>query len=193
MTSLAALLVTAGCDSGPDERKLLADPDDLLTTSDGAIMDGPVEAVSHEVRSEDYRRWLAAQRALDSVPGLELPDPISLGHADAAEIDRMVRHLEADPRARAAIEGSGLGVRDFVLTSVALQQAMTTGQAPLRTAFNRIPENNAALVRENAEEIRRQVTTSRVRVVRDDDRPRDRGKGKGSKAKAKGKGKKGRG
>jgi hypothetical protein len=193
MTSLTFGLATAGCNPAPDERKLLADSEGLLASSDWTLQDGPVAPISHEVRSEDYRRWLAAQRALDSVPGIDPPDPISLRYADDAEIDRMVRHLESDTRARAAIEGAGLTVRDFVITSVALEQAMIAGQAPVRTAVTPVPEANVALVRENSDEIRRQVTSSRIRVVRDDDRPRDRGKGQKGKGKGKGKGKKGRG
>jgi hypothetical protein len=182
-------LALAACGSDADESALLADSSRLVSSEYGEVGDTAV-AMQHEVRSEDYRRWLEAQRALDSLPGIEPPDPISLRYATEDDIDRLTRELEADQRIRSAIESSGLSVRDYVLTGVALEQAMLASEPTRRTALMGIPPANTELARRNSDEIRRQTASTRFPILRDDDRRETRKAGKGQgkgKGKAKGK------
>jgi hypothetical protein len=87
---------------------------------------GPIEvdALNYEVTPDRYRRWVAAQRALDATPGLPDPprlDPTRFGERD---ISRAVQYLESDARARAALARAGISARDYVLTSLAIDQAL---------------------------------------------------------------------
>jgi hypothetical protein len=182
-----AALATA-CDSGPDERELLVDSGPVISSDAGAVGDTAFTAIRYEVRSEDYRKWLVAQRALDSIPGIEPPDPIDLRYAEQEEIDAMVARLQDDVRARAAIEGAGMSVREFVMTSVALEQAMAATRPAPRLAFSDIPPANSAIVRENSAELERETAVRRVRIVKDDGGRA----GKGGKAKGKAKREKGK-
>ena len=83
-----------------------------------------VDALNYEVTPDRYQRWLAAQRALDAIPGL--PDPPTLDPArfSDADVNRAVQYLESDARARAALARAGVSARDYVLTTLALDQAL---------------------------------------------------------------------
>jgi hypothetical protein len=77
----------------------------------------------YEITSDRYRSWEAARRALRAAKiGLTLQvDPMRVGQAD---IQRAVTFFERNGRARRLIEESGLTVRDYVLTTIALEQQM---------------------------------------------------------------------
>jgi hypothetical protein len=115
--ALMALIAVGGCggrgDSGGE--------------SDTAA--GEVTALNYEVTPDRYQRWVAAQQALDAIPGLPAPpriDPMRLGEPD---IRRAVEYLESDPRAREALSRAGISARDYVLTTVALDQALVAAAA----------------------------------------------------------------
>lgn len=112
----AAIVVAAAC-GGSEERGGAISAD---------TMAGEVTALDYEVTPERYRRWVTAQQALDATPGLPAPpriDPMRLGEAD---IGRAVAYLEGDARAARALARAGITARDYVLTTVALDQALVS-------------------------------------------------------------------
>jgi hypothetical protein len=116
----AALLVAGACGGGDEQGGAAA----------GAADSGAVAALDYEVTPERYQRWVAAQRALDAIPGMPAPPRIDPLRLDDAELRRAVEYLEGDPRARAALARAGISARDYVLTTVALDQALVSATAP---------------------------------------------------------------
>lgn len=126
----------------------LACGDDLdrteLTGGDVVQDTASYQGIDYDLTSDNYRRWLAANDALDSAriePAVRL-DPRS---ATDDDIDRAVKALEADERASTAIRGADISVRDFVLTSVALAQSWDAIDRPTRVTG--IPAENVAFLR----------------------------------------------
>jgi hypothetical protein len=95
-----------------------------------------IDALDYEVTADRYQRWLAAQRALDAIPGLPAPPSLDPSRFAEADVDRAVRYLESDARARAALTRAGISPRDYVLTTLALDQALVAS-APSRPATGR--------------------------------------------------------
>lgn len=176
----AALLVTSGC--GGDEKP--------GGTAGGDA--GEVAALDYEVTPDRYQRWVAAQQTLDALPGLPAPpkiDPMRLGDA---EIRRAVEYLEGNTRARGALARAGISARDYVLTTVALDQALVTASsvgaaraaspspgtaggrvtsapasgtvASSRPRLSGTPPGNVELVRRNRDDVVRVLRTMRFRV-----------------------------
>jgi hypothetical protein len=83
-----------------------------------------VDALNYEVTADRYQRWLAAQRALDAIPGLSEPPALDPTRFTDTDVDRAVQYLESDARARAALARAGVSARDYVLTTLALDQAL---------------------------------------------------------------------
>lgn len=83
-----------------------------------------VDALNYEVTPERYQRWVAAQGALDAIQGLPEPPTLDPSRFSEAEVDRATQYLESDPRARAALARAGVSARDYVLTTLALDQAL---------------------------------------------------------------------
>jgi len=98
-------------------------------TTGGDAETGEVAAIDYEVTPDRYDRWVAAQRALDATPGLPAPPKIDPLRLDQGEIRRAVEYLEGDPRTRAALARAGISARDYVLTTVALDQALVAAAA----------------------------------------------------------------
>jgi hypothetical protein len=114
--ALALAALVGACGGGRSEG------DTSVAAGDpGAI---EVEALNYDVTPDRYRRWLAAQRALDAIPGLSEPPALDPSGVTEAHVDRAVRYLESDARARAALAGAGVSARDYVLTTLALDQAL---------------------------------------------------------------------
>jgi hypothetical protein len=91
---------------------------------------------------------------------------VSLRNPTDDEIEETVEALEDNRDARRAIENAGLSVKDFVLTSLALGQALTF---PDRARVL-IPGENVVFVERNRADVER-ARSPRVRVfiVDDDD------------------------
>lgn len=160
---LATTLALSACTGpGADESKL-TDGDSAVA----AAAEAPPRALDYEVTSDRYRRWLVAQRALDTLDAIALPSPMHLRNAGAEEMARVEGALASEPRARAAIEASGLRVEDYVKTSVALEQAMAgiPGDRGGAIAFRDIPAANAAMLASADSAFRRTWDTRRFRVV----------------------------
>ena len=101
----------------------------LFDASSPAAREALATPVDYRLTEENYDEWERAQRFLDALPRSAF---VSATGSQGNAIDRAVQTLEASPRARTAIERTGLTVRDFVLETIALAQAaeVRSGQAP---------------------------------------------------------------
>lgn len=159
VTGLFASLVAARCGATPDTAELLSGG---AVTSDSAAF----RALDYPITSDNYRKWLQAQSALDSVevdPRLRIR-PRKLTGPD---IDRVVETLGDQPAARAAIESSGLSVRDYVLTTVALAQSWDAVNRP-RASLAGIPSENIEWMRRQAADDPEVRERPRARILDDD-------------------------
>lgn len=181
----------------------LACGDDLdrteLTGGDVVQDTASYQGIDYDLTSDNYRRWLAANDALDSAriePAVRL-DPRS---ATDDDIDAAVKALEADERASSTIRGADISVRDYVLTSVALAQSWDAIDRPNRVSG--IPVENVTFLRTQDTGDQANRPRPAARIIGDSDSDSDseadsdsegRGNGK-ARGRGKGKGKgKGRG
>ena len=134
------------------------DPDSAI---EGVVFHG----VKQPLTSENFNRFTVAQRALDSVSLPANLPRVNLRNPTDEEIEATVKALEENDDARRAIESSGMSVKDFVLTSLALGQALNF---PTR-ARALIPQENVAFIEHNRAEIQRVRNPRVVRVFIDDD------------------------
>jgi hypothetical protein len=123
------LLTLVGCkkDSTPPSSNQFTSL--LFDAASPAAREALATPVNFRLTESNYAQWEQAQRFLDEVPRSALA---SASGAQGNAIDRAVETLEASPRARTAIERTGLSVRDFVLETIALAQAAEaqTGKPP---------------------------------------------------------------
>jgi uncharacterized protein (DUF1778 family) len=101
------------------------------------------QPVGFRLTEENFAEWEAAQKYLDALPKSAFP---SGGSSAGNPIDRAVERLESSPRARTAIERTGLTVRDFVLETIALAQATEAMTAANSSSMVRIPPENLQFV-----------------------------------------------
>ena len=130
------------------------------SSNDGAgfLADASAEAkealaapVSFQLNDENYARWETAERNLDRIPASEFSAAQPSG---GSAVDRAVARLQSSPRARRAIEAAGLSVRDFVLETVALAQAVQASQTGRSTVASGVAAENFAFVERYRERIR---------------------------------------
>lgn len=135
--------------------------------------DGSVRAVDYMLTSDRYRNWTRAQRDLDALPVQTASNRLRVSSASDTDVERLVQQLESDPAARRAIEPSGLSVRDYVLTTLALAQAMDATENGARTRLTGVPRENLDIYTTNRDDFRRLRRDSKYRVVDDGDSDRD--------------------
>jgi hypothetical protein len=115
------LITLAACRGSNDD---LGEVDTaLLYGTGGDVMLADGGRLAYEITSDRYRQWEAARRALRAQKislSMRL-DPIRVTEAD---IQRAVNFFERNRRARRLIEDTGMSVRDYVLTTLALEQQM---------------------------------------------------------------------
>jgi hypothetical protein len=101
----------------------------LFDVSSPAAREALATPVDFRLTDANYAQWEQAQRFLDALPRSAFAAAPS---ASGNPIDNAVATLESSPRARTAIERTGLTVRDFVMETVALAQATEaeTGTPP---------------------------------------------------------------
>jgi hypothetical protein len=99
--------------------------------------------VDFRLSEENFAEWEQAQRNLDALPKSALPTG---GSSAGNPIDRAVERLESSPRARTAIERTGLTVRDFVLETLALAQATEATATTKPAGGLQIPPANLQFV-----------------------------------------------
>ena len=174
---------------------------DVAGESDGDVLtDSTYEAIDYTLTSDNYNKWMAAQQALESA-GVRPAERIDVRNVSDDDINRVARSLESQPPAKAAIEGAGLSVRDFVLTTIALAHSWDAVTGPSARVLGARPEN--------LDFLRTQAAGDSILRTRpgaafiddspaaggadsDDDSDSERGRGKG-KGRNKSKGKHGRG
>ena len=105
----------------PDAREALATTVDFLLTDD------------------NFARWEEAQSNLEELPRTAIQSGDASGRN---AVDRAVTRLESSPRARRAIERTGLSVRDFVLETIALAQASEVVETGKSTTAGPVPQDN---------------------------------------------------
>jgi uncharacterized protein (DUF1778 family) len=108
----------------------------IFDTASPEAREALASQVDFRLTDENYAQWERAQQFLDALPRSALP--ASSGGGGNA-IDRAVARLESSPRARTAIERTGLSVKDFVLATIVLAQATEaaeTGKATPVSAEN---------------------------------------------------------
>jgi hypothetical protein len=115
------LLLLAACDrNGRSDLETSL----LTTTESGDLVMG-----SGEITSERYKRWLAAARALESVRDLPSVRGLRSGSIMATDAERAIAALEAHAGARRALAQAGMSVREYVMTTIALEQQMRVAGA----------------------------------------------------------------
>lgn len=95
--------------------------------------------VEFPLTEDIFRKWEKAQANLDRLPANELASVADPGGSDP--VARGIRRLESSPRARQAIESAGLTVRNFVLATVALAQAVKASQGGVPPTVGAIAAN----------------------------------------------------
>ncbi len=86
-----------------------------------------------------FQKWERAQANLDKLPPGELDNAPDPGGNDP--VVRGIRRLESSPGARRAIESTGLSVRNFVLATVALAQAVKASRGGVPPTVGAIASN----------------------------------------------------
>ena len=102
-------------------------------------------SVPFTITADNFARWEQATANLEQLP------PSSIRSATGSKrtaIDRAVSRLESSPRARRAIESTGLSVRDFVLETIALAQATESVQTGRTTSPTPVIAENTEFVRQ---------------------------------------------
>jgi hypothetical protein len=99
--------------------------------------------VDFRLTEDNFARWEEAQSNLEELPRSAIQQGPSSGRN---AVDRAVTRLESSPRARRAIERSGLAVRDFVLETIALAQASEVAETGKSTSATPIPPDNYQFV-----------------------------------------------
>jgi hypothetical protein len=171
-----SIVIACGNDRGGDGSDALVG-ETASAAGDVSLDSATVGTVFHGVKypltSENYRKWIVAQAALDSIPEPTAMPRVDLRAPTDDDIDHTVDFLSNDDPARQAIERSGLSVKDFVLTSIALGQALNFAGDPL------VPEANRTFVRSNREDLVRAREARQFHVLDDDDDDREVGDGRG--------------
>lgn len=86
-----------------------------------------------------FQKWERAQANLDKLPPGELDNAPDPGGNDP--VVRGIKRLESSPRARQAIESTGLSVKNFVLATVALAQAVKASRGGVPPTVGAIASN----------------------------------------------------
>ena len=114
----------------------------LFDVTSPAAREAMATPVDLRLTEENYAQWERAQRFLDALPRSAFA---SATGGSGNPIDRAVATLEASPRARTAIERTGLSVREFVLETIALAQA-AEAESGKAAAGVRVPAENVQFI-----------------------------------------------
>ena len=122
--------VLAGCVGRNDQvadsaaGPLVADSAAGLVSIDTMTGEMAFRDVNYRLTSDQFTRFVVAQDAIDALPNPPVVKRIDLRAPREEDVVLVVGQLEGDEPARSAIESAGLSVRDFVGTSLALDQAL---------------------------------------------------------------------
>jgi hypothetical protein len=137
----------------------------LLHRAGGDVMLADGGRIDYEITSDRYRQWETARRALraQKVTLSMRLDPL---HVTEAEIQRAVDFFERNGKARRAIEATGMSVRDYVLTTLALEQQMAVAKGTWSARERPRPPTTPVVPSESiAAELRRVDTVPVVDTV----------------------------
>lgn len=124
-------LAVAACqqDRTADEAPRLRPGEPGWTESTGEVSLTDGETLSFTITSERYKAWDAARQGIDQRVASRYGAILQAASPSRRNIERAVQYLESEPGAVAAIRRAGMSVRDFVMTTVALEQEMRLADA----------------------------------------------------------------
>lgn len=123
--ALIACCVLVACNRGDagGRDRVPVDPSQFSSSSgEVALSDGG--SLEFSITSEQYKQWYKAHQGLDRRIASRFGALLQPASPSERSIGRAVQYLEGEPSARRAIEGAGMSVRGFVVTTVALEQEM---------------------------------------------------------------------
>jgi hypothetical protein len=138
---LSVLVCVACFDRG--ERHERADKpaqsDAQLYSSAGEVRLTDGGSLQFTITSEKYKQWYAAQQGFDKRIKSRFGALLQPASPSERTIARAVEYLQGEPRARDAIQRAGMSVRDFVVTTVALEQEMRVASESRAPAVDSMP------------------------------------------------------
>jgi hypothetical protein len=153
---LLPTLLLAACDRGGERRP---DPPAHAGTDADPTQEAEVtgeEVRAHRLDMDEIRRWSAANIDLSRMARAD-PELARLMQEEVGPRETPMDRIERHPGAVEALRNQGFSPRHFVVTSVALMQAMMVAGAMDQHAEMEVPpevnESNVRLVRENQAEI----------------------------------------
>lgn len=147
--SIALALGAAGCKKSEPSQD---SADGFLASASAEAKDALAAPIAYALTEENFARWEIAQANLERIPQGEFA---RAAPTEGTAVDRAIARLEGSPRAKRAIEAAGLSVRDFVLETVALAQAIQASQTGRSTVASGVAAGNFAFVERYRERIRR--------------------------------------
>jgi hypothetical protein len=125
VVAASGVIMAASCSR--DDDALVADSAGGLVAIDTTLGEVEFRDVDYRLTSDNFNRYVVAQDAIDALPQPPVVQRIDVRAPREDDVVMVVQQLESDEPARLAIANSGLSVRDFVLTSLALGQALAFG------------------------------------------------------------------
>lgn len=173
LVALAALAVGAIAACDRDGAAASADSPGV-TASDGAIDTAALrlDGVPYLLNDSIYALWRTASTRLAQLPedrsGIN-PHIEHLRAIDEDDVENTIRNLESDSDARRTILSANLRVRDYIMATLALHQALSVADSASRPVrWQNVPPENIALAERNRVEVTRLRVNKRFRVVDDD-------------------------
>jgi hypothetical protein len=162
-----------------DDDALRVDSAAGLVSIDTTLGEVAFRDVDYRLTSDNFAKYQVAQDRIDALPAPPVVQRIDLRSPRDEDVVVVVHQLESNEPARLAIVNSGLSVRDFVLTSLALGQALAFGndQAVVLQPVNRLFVEDNRLVIDRLEGRRRfrigDQPDLRIKIREDVDRDDD--------------------
>lgn len=138
-------MVLLACDKGGETTPPTGDN---AATLESRALRQPLE---FRLTAEKFAIWQIAQDKLDALerdrPALFAASPVESASASGEDpIDAGVARLEANPYARSMIEATGISVRDYVVTTLALAQAAQAAIPKNRNSYPHVSDENIRFV-----------------------------------------------
>jgi hypothetical protein len=137
------IVLAFGCKRTDESASTAAGSSLMFNTGSPEAREALATPVNFILNEDNFAKWQDAQRYLEALPRSAVP---SEGGSGRTAVDRAVSRLESSPRARTAIERTGLSVRDFVLETIALAQAAEATETGKSTSNTPIPPANFQFV-----------------------------------------------
>src|SRR5688572_24844890 len=116
-----------------------AQSDAQMYSSAGEVRLTDGGSLQFSITSDKYKQWYAAQQGLDRRIASRFGALLQPASPSERTIARAVEYLQSEPRARDAIQRAGMSVRDFVVTTVALEQEMRVASESSTPARDTMP------------------------------------------------------